>query len=221
MSFHPFLIWFFVRQVMGRKHIFGRISGQSQTHFLYIFFRRISGQRQTHLLYISSFITLELYEKLLGSFVLFRSSPSFFLGFCCFCRWQGSLSLDCGALTLLGAFLVAHYSFVVDPCSSSAFVLSSFWKVKIAKKVKFFIQQTIHGRASTLDGLLWKLCSLIGLFCGGKRRKTWIISFGAVIFLCLCGTTFCLLSLTSRLGSSQRSYREMINEFLCHPLFRD
>lgn len=76
-------------------------------------------------------------------------------------------SLGRGEGTFDFAVLVPPRTFLVDPFFFvwwSPPLLGSPWKMKIPKKVKFFIWQINHGRINTLGKLLRKLSFLVGPF---------------------------------------------------------
>lgn len=121
-------------------------------------------------------------------------------------------------LTLWEVFLV-NPSFVVYWTILSSIHLSSLLRIKIPKKVKFFTWQVLHGRVKTLDRLLRKLPSLVGLFCYNlcwKAKESWDNFFWRLILRDLYGVSSFKHSVSCSPAIGDIS--DMFREFLLHLL---
>ena len=87
------------------------------------------------------------------------------------------------------------FSLLLDSPKESVFYV--VWRIKVPKKVRFFIWQVLLGRVNTINKLVRRRTSLLGPFCCmlfhfvacffKRQRKILIIIFGIASILELCG----------------------------------
>lgn len=73
-------------------------------------------------------------------------------------------------------------------------VFDVVWRIKVPKKVRFFVWPVLRGCVNTMDWLVRRGTSLVGLFdvfFVRRQRKTLIISFGIGSMCGPCGALFC------------------------------
>ena len=124
------------------------------------------------------------------------------------CAWSPNLSQ--------GFMCKSLFNLLLNPSPSRESVFNVVWRIKVSKKVRFFIWQVLLGQDNTMDRLVkMREYALLGLFVAcfvERQRKTLTISFGTARCV-LCGVFFC--------RSLAKSIHSTIEEFLLHPPFRE
>lgn len=129
--------------------------------------------------------------------------------------------LDFGVQIPLEGFLCkSFFHCLVDPSLLGKSVFLVFWRIKVPRKVRFFIWQVLHDHANTVDRLVRKLSLLVGPFC---CILCWKAEEDLDHVLWRCEFACCVWILFPRrfgmMCVHHRDVRDMIEEFLLNSLF--